>query len=135
MQLQQEHYTAIESRKTGTTWGSNLIKKLWNITHQLWLQRNDVLHNTEAIHELSGISPLRDTIIQEHGLGLDHLPGVYSTYFHLPLDALLKKSPNYLKKWFLVIRSAREASSIIPTIDEFSTNGPLRAWVGLSAID
>ena len=133
--LQQLHFIAIKSKKTGHTWGATLIKKLWNITHQLWIQRNDVLHNTDAIHALSGIIPLKATITLEHTLGPIHLPGVYSSYFHIPLTTLLQKSPSYLKKWFLIIRSAREASSIATTIDEFSTNSPLGAWVGLSAID
>ena len=133
--LQQLHFNSIKSKKTGHTWGATLIKKLWNITHQLWIQRNDVLHNTDAINALSGIVPLKATITLEHALGPINLPGVYSSYFHIPLLSLLQKSPTYLKKWFLIIRSAREASSIVTNIDEFSTNSPLRAWVGLSAID
>lgn len=110
------------------------MKKLWNITQQLWLHRNDVLHNTEALNMLSGLTTLKLIIATEYNAGSSNLPGVYSTYFHLPLQQLLKKSPNYLKQWFLIIRSARESCAISTRLDEFSSNGPLRTWVGLSPI-
>ena len=133
--MQQSHYSDMGSRKSGSRWASTLIKKLWNITLQLWLHRNEALHKTDAINLLSGLVPLKKTIAAEYNLGPKDLPGVYSTYFHIPLQILLTKHAGYLKKWFLVIRSARETCSIATTLDEFSSNGPLRAWVGLSTID
>jgi len=133
--MQQSHYTAIESRKLGSRWASQLIKKLWNITNQLWLHRNKALHNTDMIHELSGLPQLKLSITAEYISGLQHLPSVYSSYFYTPLPALLQKPVIYLKRWFLIIRSAREACTIPTTIDDFSVTGPLRTWIGLSAID
>jgi len=133
--MQQSHYTAIESRKLGSRWASHLIKKLWNITHQLWLHRNKALHNTDKIHELSGLPQLKLSISSEYITGLQQLPSVYSSYFYTPLPALLQKSVIYLKRWFLIIRSAREASTIPTTIDDFSVTGPMRKWIGLTAID
>jgi hypothetical protein len=60
---------------------------------------------------------------------------VYSSYFHLPLQALLSKPPDYLIKWLLVIRSARECYGTTVPPDEFSEDGPLRRWIGLSVLD
>ena len=135
VKMQHIHYSTIESRKLGSRWASNVIKKVWNITHQLWLHRNKALHDTDKIHELSGLAQLQTAIKAEFIAGLQQLPSVYSSYFNTPLSALLKKSVVHLKRWFLIIRSAREACTIPTTIDDFSVTGPLRKWIGLSAID
>ena len=133
--MQQMHYTIIESRKLGSRWASNLTKKLWNITYQLWIHRNKALHDTDQIHILSGLPQLKTAITADYTAGFQDLPSVYSSYFYIPLPALLKKTTAHLKRWFLIIRSAREACTIPTTIDDFSVTGPLRTWIGLQAID
>ena len=70
-------------------------------------------------------------ISKEYRLGTDELPHVYSSFFHIPLDALKKKQVHYLKRWCLIVRSAREAHTLIRDIDDFSFGGPLRTWMGL----
>ena len=71
---------------------------------------------------------------KEYTLGYDQLPSVYSSYFHLPLQTVLSKTVLYLKRWFLIIRSAREAYDPSHLEDDFSSNGQLRKWIGLSLI-
>ena len=132
--LQQSHYTETSSRKSSLRWATNLTTKLWTITYQLWCHRNDVLHSNDNLQLLSGFSALKKCISFEHSLGKLSIPPVYSSYFHIPLQSLLLKNSSYLRKWFLVIRSARESYSDIQTVDEFSINGPLRKWVALQPI-
>ena len=88
VEMQQLHYTFIESRKLGSRWASNVIKKVWNITHQLWLHRNKALQDTDKIHKLPGLAQLRTAITAEFIAGLQQLPSVYSSYFYTPLPAL-----------------------------------------------
>ena len=110
------------------------FEKLWNIIHQLWLQRNEYLHTSESLHHMTRLNLLKASITDEYNLGVHDLPLNYSTYFHLPLPTLLKKSPSYLKRWFLIIRSGRE--SLPPSLppDVFSTNGPMRKWIKLAPV-
>ena len=80
---------------------------------------------------LSGQHTLRSSIAIEYELGVDDLPSIYSKYFHISLRLLLKKKISFLKRFFRLIRSAREGLSDNCPFDEFSENNSLRTWVGL----
>ena len=127
---QAEYYSLIESRRSSVKWGSKLIKQLWNIAFQLWSHRNNVLHKTEALQKLSGLPLLKTCIQREYLTGPSDLSPVYNHYFTTPLPTLLNKRPAYLRRWFLVIRSARESLQIFPD-DEFSVDNTLRNWIHL----
>ena len=133
IQCQQGHYKTTNSRKSGTRWGIQLVAKLWNIIYQLWIHRNNCLHDTEMINSLSGKNMLETAIIHEHALGIKDLPSVYKSYFS-SLSKLQEKSIKHQKQWFLVIRSGREACLTFSHYDRFSTDPTLRSWVGLSAL-
>ena len=131
IQLQQRHYTSLQSRKTGIRWGVLFTNKLWLIIHQIWLHRNNTLHETEVIDIISGAEHLQEAIFLEHLQGLDNLPYVYASYFLTPLQSLFKKPITHLKQWFLVIRSGRECCDPNSYNDIFAYNTCLRKWVGL----
>ena len=80
---------------------------------------------------MSGLAPLKIAIAKEYGLGIGEMPHVYSSFFHSPLQNILKGGVNYLKRWFRIIRTAREANTLVADIDDFSFDGPLRKWIGL----
>ena len=129
--LQQQHFTSINSRQTASKWGSILISKFWNIIYSMWTHRNSSLHDSERINQLSGYNTLLQSITREHQTGLGDLPTIFSSYFHQPLPLLLSRSTYYLKNWFLLIRAARECHQPEIYNDDFSSDGPLRLWVGL----
>ena len=135
IETQHRYYLILRRRKTGRKWASNLIKHFWNIIHSLWVHRCSVLHDSDAIHRLNGLSLLRDAIEAEYNRGLGDMPQSYRSYFYTPLFIILKKSPNYLKGWFLVIRSGRECYHLENTEDSFFTNTTLRAWIGLAPLE
>ena len=95
--------------------------------HRLWTRRNDALHTSESINLLSGLDQLKNSITTEKEVVLATLPTVYSSYFSIPLARLLGKSPAYLKRCFLMIRSSRESLSIRVDMDVFSFDGILRS--------
>ena len=92
--------------------------------------RNSVLYETDVIHQVSGIAKLHEAISLEHTRGLGHLHRLYNRYFAIPLATLLSKPVIFQKQWFLVIRTAREATDIF-IYDDFATNPSLHSWVGL----
>ena len=129
--LQQRHYTSIDSQKLGTRWAINFTQHLWQITHKLWKHRCNHLFTNDIVDELSGLSQLKTAITNEYRLGRGALPHVYSSFFHIPVDALLNKNVKHLKRWFLIVRGAREAHTMVRDLDNFSFDGPLRTWIGL----
>ena len=131
---QQQHFLNIESKRSSTNWAATLISKLWNIIHKIWCQRNSALHETIAIHNISGLQTLIPSIEKEYALGYSGLPHTHSSYFHKPLTTILAKPIPYLKKWFLIIRTAREAYEPQQDLDPFSTDPLLRKWIGLSPL-
>ena len=80
------------------------------------------------------VEDLKTTITNEYELGLGELPSVFTSYFLPPLAFILDKPTNYIRRWFLVVRSGRESFTIVNDIDIFSTDSSLRAWVGLNAL-
>ena len=131
---QQKYYTDLGMKKTGNTWGAQLITHMWNIIQTHWIHRNQCLHETEALARLSGLGELKTAISREYEMGLGDLPSVYTSYFLPPLAFILEKPTTYIRRWFLVVRSGRESYTIDFDIDIFSTDSALRAWVGLRAL-
>ena len=95
------------------------------------MNRNEVLHKSEAIDKVSGVELLKEAIIYEHTTCLDTLPYVYTPYFSEPLSIILHRSTTYLRRWFLIIRSGREASCAYPRLEKFYPETYLRSWVSL----
>ena len=132
--LQQNHYNHTSSSRKGSTWAKNMTLHIWNMLHKIWIFRNEALHNTQQYQVLSGLPLLKASVTREYNIGIDRLPQLYSSYFHIPLSTILSRSPSHLVKWFLVIRSARESYQPNLLQDEFSSNGPMRTWIGLPVI-
>jgi len=106
VQLQHHFYKSENSRKTGISWAHKVTLKLWNIVYQIWIHRSSILHETEAIHQVSGLAKLQQAITTEHARGPGHLHHVYNSYFSTPLQSLLTSTVNNQKQWFHVIRIA-----------------------------
>jgi len=122
VQLQHRFYKSENSRKTGISWARKVTLKLWNIMYQI--QRNSILHETEAIHQVSGLTKLQQAITTKHTRGPGHLHRVYNSYFSSPLQSILTSTINNRKQWFHVIRIARESTDLF-AYDEFATNPSL----------
>jgi len=91
VQFQHRYYKSEHSRKTGLSCAKKVTLKLWNIIYEVWIRRNSVLHDTDAIHQVSGIAKLHQAISLEHTRGLGHLHRVYNRYYAIPLATLLSK--------------------------------------------
>ena len=129
--LQQLYYHHHSSLRSANRWATDLIKFFWNVLHSLWIQRNEALHKETSIYKNSRRVILSTSITQEYNRGSEHLPQTYSPYFKITLPSLLTKPTKYLKRWFLIVRSARESSDLASPSDIFSYNGPLRSWINL----
>ena len=128
------YYKSRQMQKTGNKWATRLIKYVWEATFVIWETRNAQLHQTERIHELEGVSILKQTITNEWKQGLGRLPtSDYSHYFTITIEALMEKSIEYLKSWLMIVRQARvmmDPSHLIH--DEFAESIALQQWIGIS---
>ena len=129
IQLQQTHYSSMSSRRTGFAWGRKTILKLWNTIFELWKFRSHTLHNT-VIQQNHGQDQLNFSMTVEYHMGAIGLPSQFDGYFTMPLDSLLSKPIDYKKRWFRLIRNAREIRNQNAT-DAFTQNVILRNWVHL----
>ena len=134
VQLQSTYLISRGLKISTNRWATNLIKKLWAFLHAIWTFRNECLHENEFIHKMTRSILLKQSITSEYNIGLGFLPYTFSSYFHLPLQQLLKKNNAYLKRWFLIIRSGREGHNANICQDIFSSNDPLRKWVKLKPL-
>ena len=90
-----------------------------------------MLYDKDEQAMLSGLAELKVAIVKEYEIGIGEIPSLYSSFFHVPLPRLLRRGVTYLKRWFLIVRTAREANTLIRDLDDFSFDGPLCKWIGL----
>jgi hypothetical protein len=117
-------------------WASKLIRATWQFLHDTWEDRCRKLHETDLIHDLSGKRQLILLVKAELQIGLHNLPACdFSRLFSIPSSVLFAKPLEYLKDWFVTVRSARilyNDTSLLQ--DQFATEPALRRWVGLPII-
>ena len=74
MTYMEQYYIRQHSMRTGHKWATMTIKYLWDFIHSIWEGRNKQLHETQRIHDLSGLKALQAAIKQELQTGIGHLP-------------------------------------------------------------
>ena len=118
-------------------WASKLIRATWQLLHDTWEDRCRKLHNTDLIHDFSGQQLLIQAIKTEFAIGLHNLPACdFSTIFRFSLPLLLNKPLEFLKDWFVTVRTARILYNDTALItDKFTSDIALRRWVGLTSPD
>jgi len=119
-------------RRTGKRWVISLIKRLWEISWDIWDDRNRVLHNTPLAADLSGAASLDKAIREEIQLGCEGLPAPVRSQFPRDIEKLLKASLIQRKSWLVLVRASRELIHDNRIQDEFTNpRSYLRKWVGL----
>ena len=119
-------------RKTGKRWLVELIKKMWEISWDVWQDRNETLHRTPMAADLSGAASLDKAIMVECQLGNEGLPQAVKDIFPKDMKKLLKAPLVQRKSWLVLVRASRELVHDDRVLDEFSDpRSHLRKWVGL----
>ena len=118
-------------------WASKLIRATWKLLHDTWEDRCHKLHTTDLIHDLSGQQVLLQSIKTELSIGLHNLPACdFSSLFRFSQPILLNKPLEFLKDWFVTVRSARilyNDTSLVT--DQITTVTALQRWVGLPSLE
>ena len=129
---QDAYFRWLGIRRTGKRWLVAVIKKLWRVSWDLWKDRNDALHKTPMIADLSGAASLDRAIVVECQLGSAGLPQTVRTTFPRDVDKLLNAPLDHKKYWLVLVRASRELIHDNRIHDEFTDpQSYLRKWVGL----
>ena len=133
--LHQERFYRAKEKcpKTSKSWGKKAYKLIWKLTKSIWLGRNQQLHDTDRIKELQGLPLVLQAIQSEYNLGLHPLPpSEFSVPFATTFESLQQRSIDSLCHWLLTVRLGHTIHGGINIIqDVFSSNGPMRSWLGL----
>jgi hypothetical protein len=103
---QQEYYTWLERKNTGRRWVTTLIKKMWEISWDMWKQRNDELTNPESPASLREHARL-DAIIHLEYADLQNLANRDRRWFRRPPEVVATESIEYKQQWIESVGLAR----------------------------
>ena len=129
---QQVYLSWIGSRRSGQQWAAGLIKQLWMVQWDAWMNRNEALHNTPLAENMSGGIALDRALRKEWQQGFMLLPKSIKIMLPKKVECVLNSGLHQRKGWLVMIRRARVAVGDECIEDEFSAQGgKLRKWVGL----
>jgi len=104
---QQEAYWAQWRRqKSSKQWTVKLIKKLWNISWDLWDHCNEALHHSQNARDDILDSRINDQIQTLFHQGLQAIPRDSFAFFKTPLKTLLTKTRHYKTWWVASVEVA-----------------------------
>jgi tRNA A37 N6-isopentenylltransferase MiaA len=95
---QQEYYDWLQCRNTGKRWLTNLIKKLWEISWNMWEQRNGELKNPASPAALREHARLDAAIAQEYTDTIQ-LAKRDRRWFCRPKEVLFTEPLEYKQQW------------------------------------
>jgi len=108
----QEHQEAYWAQwhhcKSIKRWMTKLIKKLFNISWDMWEQRNDALHQSESHNDMILDRKINDQIRECFNQGLQDIPRDTFSFFRQPLEELLAHSWLYKEKWLASVQAAKQ---------------------------
>lgn len=97
--IQQEHYTNCRSRCTGKRWLIAVIKKLWDVSWNLWSHRNGILHEKTNCVTQSSQKQLHQRVTRLYQELRHHRNTDTKHFTFLSLRRLLTKDTVYLSVW------------------------------------
>jgi len=133
-QVQQEVYWVMWKRKKSSRqWILELIKKLWNVSLDMWEHRNVIMHNSLQLHEDILDSKINERIKALHNHGPQAVPCDGLVLFQKPLADLLQQTRHYKEKWVASVEAAQERKRHHNFGAYLQEQQFMRWWLGLEA--
>ena len=110
------HYQHLNSKQTGQRWLTELIKKMWAISWDMWRFRNGVLHSQSTDTPTNLTFLITSSILRELNHGHRLLPPNCAYLFASDASTILKATINSKKLWLATVWSARDHYSPADTI-------------------
>jgi hypothetical protein len=103
---QQAYYDWSQRRNTGKRWVTTLIKKLWQISWNMWEQRNRELGNPESPANLREHARL-DSLITHEYEDISTLALRDRRWFRRPKEVVFTETTEYKQQWIESVSLAR----------------------------
>jgi hypothetical protein len=103
---QQDYYDWLQRRNTGKRWVTHLINKLWQISWNMWEQRNGALTDPDSPASIREHTRL-DALISTEYYDITHLAKRDRRWFRRPREVLHTESLEYKTQWLESVRLAR----------------------------
>ena len=107
----EQHFLSINSQKSSVLWTSKLIRKIWDLQHQLWDDRNDTLHGDGQTIHLEELNAINEEITKQWIAGSNHLPSCYRHLFQGEFRTLYQANIHHKQQWLTSVWLAREKHS------------------------
>ena len=106
--LQNHYYQEIGSRKTATKWGTDFVGKMLRATHNLWMERNNILHlrTAQGIKGLEMVA-LETAVTKQFDLGYSNLEETDHFLLEKDRDHLMTEPVDTIREWLCEILIAR----------------------------
>jgi len=108
-----------------------IIKKLWNISWDLWDHRNEALHNPQNARNDILDSRINDQIRSLFGQGLQAVPRDSFRFFQMTLNTLLDKPRHYKTSWVASVEVAKRRKQHHEYGAYLLEQRLMRHWLGL----
>ncbi len=130
---QEQYWLQWRRKKSSKRWVTELIKKLWNISWDMWAHRNGVLHDAQQRHVDIIDSGINDRVTALYRWGVHAVPRDAIRFFHTPLEDLLEHASEYKAKWIRSVEAAIERKRHHNFGQFVAEQRFMRTWLGLDA--
>jgi len=118
-------------RKSTRRWTVELIKKLWNISWDMWDHRNEALHQSADYQAEILDSLIDDQIRIFYGQGPQAVPRDAIAFFNGNLEDLIQKPKHYKEQWVESVKAAIQQKKHHEYGAYISEQRGMRRWLGL----
>ena len=112
--LVEKHFESTNSKKSAVLWTSRLVRHIWDMQWQLWMDRNDTLHGEGNTIRLEEITAINEEILKEWMMGINDLPTRYHYLFQGEFRKLYQQHHHHKQQWLMNVWLARENHSSTP---------------------
>ena len=105
---QGEYLSDLGKKTTGTAWVSQFIRRLWDLQHAMWINRNTFVHNDKKSLHQHEEDAIDRVIREEFILGRNGLSHDYAGLFRGNVDRLLNTDSATKIQWIYRVWSGRD---------------------------
>jgi hypothetical protein len=110
-ELQEQHYNASFSVRSGDKWATDMVTRLLEFTHDIWEYRNSVCHERAANGlKRKEAEALEQDILEEFALDVTNLSRRDQHYIRRGLQDVQAMSASDKQAWLRGVRIARKSS-------------------------
>jgi hypothetical protein len=108
---QQRYTESISKRNSGRRWTIAILKKVWDISWDMWEQRNGIVYETLHPCRLTQLHALQQAVRDRFHEGCDKLLPRDQRLFAKGLNTLLKGSDCEMNQWMVSVLLAQQRSA------------------------